>query len=65
MSGEEVVKAIPEEVEKIVISTDTVLRIFKDEYGRDVESVVFDKENKLWIVDFLMPAEAEAERVDE
>lgn len=50
---------IPEEVEKIVISTDTLKAILKEKYGRDIESIEKDRELELWTIDFLTLKEAE------
>jgi hypothetical protein len=54
-SGVEV--PISKEIEKIVLSTDTVKLIFKDRYGREIEAVIFDATSGLWTVDFLRPDE--------
>ncbi|GAI14576.1 unnamed protein product, partial [marine sediment metagenome] len=48
---------IAEEIEKIVLSLDTVKLIFQDRYGRKVEAVVFDATTGEWTIDFLMPKE--------
>jgi len=48
---------IAEEIEKIVLSLNTVKSIFAERYGRPVECVVFDATTGEWTVDFLMPLE--------
>jgi len=48
---------IAEEIEKIVLSLDTVKSIFAERYGRTVQAVVFDATTGEWTVDFLMPSE--------
>ncbi len=56
-SEPEKVSIIPIEIEKVVLSTDTVKLIFQDKYGRPVEAVIFDATSGLWTIDFLVPSE--------
>lgn len=57
---------IPEEVERIVISTDTLKAILKGKYGREIESIGKIREEELWEIDFLTEKEkAEEEKVGE
>lgn len=50
-------KVIPEEIEKIVVSTQTMKALLKKEYGREVESIKYDVSTEEWTVDFLIAAE--------
>lgn len=57
---EEEVKVIPLEIEKIVVATDVIKDLLKTKYGREVEKIEYDVKAEMWIIDFVMPGEAES-----